>query len=503
MLTRNDVATAEGCAYREAGADSQGMAVPAPVVSTAVPSRFRRAKTGVVMKRIVAMIVSLVLSAGFAMAQNPCGEARQRALVLGGGGSKGAFQAGAAYHLIVHRGCDFAEISGTSAGALNGSLLAQAARSDDVEQSYLNMKTQAEALVNLWESLRGTSDIVKNRKLASLRFGLFGLEGMKNFKPLYLLLQRGVSSKRLASGRELRVGTVSFHNGEYHEVVLNPHGTVNPNTIDYLFGSAIIPMFGTMPRIATEDSDGRAEQVQFGDGGLRHVLPIASYFQFCDTLAVHTDPAQPCQLTATNNNPPHPRIEQLFVIATSPFQRHRDDLSADASLFKLGTRQITDGRKVMGRAIDVITNSILNADMEGMFAANDLLRWRAQHATISGWDDSLRQFPVESFNYDPATPERSLPYELAVIVPEFEDGDISALLDFSPARVSRQLYCGCVAADLLMKDRYGLSSMTAECAARFRPRNAVSNGEAPTQFDAAACFTSGRVMAKQQAVGSK
>ena len=43
-----------------------------------------------------------------------CDPGKKRALVLSGGGLKGAFQAGATYHLIVHRHCDFREIAGVS-----------------------------------------------------------------------------------------------------------------------------------------------------------------------------------------------------------------------------------------------------------------------------------------------------------------------------------------------------------------------------------------------------
>ncbi len=443
------------------------------------------------MKRTVIVIVTVLIACGAALAQDPCAESHQRALVFGGGGSKGAFQAGAAYHLIVHRGCDFAEISGTSAGALNGSVLAQAAQSDDPATSRRNMNTQAEALVGLWESFRGSNDIVRNRALASLRFGLFGLEGMKNFKPLQQLLQRGVNLDRLAGGRELRIGTVSFHDGQYREIVLNHGGAAHPNSVEYLFASAIIPMVGTMPRIALGDSDGIRDRVQFGDGGLRHVIPITGYFRACDLQDLGGE-TQPCVAARESNSPPHPRMEQLFVVTTTPFKRHSDLLEANANLFKVSTRQITDGRKVMGRAIDVITNSILNADMSEMFAANDMLRWREQHAANSGWDDSLRRYPVESYNYDPVDPHRpTRPYDLAVIVPGYEDGDMNALLDFSPERVSRQLFCGCIAADQLMQRKYGLATASDRCAERFRPRKSKSTTDTTSKFDAAICALPG------------
>ncbi|HEY4758315.1 MAG TPA: patatin-like phospholipase family protein, partial [Chthoniobacterales bacterium] len=74
----------------------------------------------------------------------------KRALVLSGGGLKGAFQAGAIYHLIVHRSCDFSEIAGVSVGSLNAVILAQAQRDENPEVSLKNMAARAEKLVEVW-----------------------------------------------------------------------------------------------------------------------------------------------------------------------------------------------------------------------------------------------------------------------------------------------------------------------------------------------------------------
>src|ERR1700685_103622 len=72
------------------------------------------------------LILLLLVSFCLANAENPCGSLKQRALVLSGGGVKGALEAGAIYHLVVERGCDFGEFSGVSVGALNAVFLAQA-----------------------------------------------------------------------------------------------------------------------------------------------------------------------------------------------------------------------------------------------------------------------------------------------------------------------------------------------------------------------------------------
>jgi len=436
-------------------------------------------------RNLLLSVIALALGIPL-FAQNPCAEPHARALVMGGGGSKGAFQTGAVYHLVAQRGCDFDEISGTSAGALNGSILAQAASSDDPAKSLDNMRRQADSLVALWESFKASKDIVRNRPLASIRFGLFGLEGMKDFRPLYKILQDRVQLERLEGGRELRVGTVSFNDGIYREIPLNPHGEVDTRTIDLLFGSAIIPMFGKMPRIPIENTSARSERVQFSDGSLRHTVPASSYFVTCSPDA-STDASRPEECRAASNHglAAHPRIEQLFVIATSPY--HRDSTFRpvlERGYFNPGTHQITDGRLVMNRAIDVIMDTMHHTDLDMMLMSNDLLRW---HASSSSGSDEPKadRFPLESYNY--GADLRSRPYLIGLITPQREDGEVSAMLDFSPARIARQLYCGCIAADEMMAAQFGVESLANQCSATFHPHKSDRQNSPVTGFSPDVC----------------
>ncbi|MBI3469491.1 MAG: patatin-like phospholipase family protein, partial [Planctomycetes bacterium] len=50
----------------------------------------------------------------------------KRALVLAGGGARGAYQVGMLQELVVNQGLDFTIIRGVSVGALNAAFLAQA-----------------------------------------------------------------------------------------------------------------------------------------------------------------------------------------------------------------------------------------------------------------------------------------------------------------------------------------------------------------------------------------
>ncbi len=419
-------------------------------------------------------IASLVFFLCFstAHAQNPCAEPRARALVLGGGGSKGGFEAGAAYHLIVHRGCDFAEISGISAGALNGAILAQAETSAESERSLSALEEQAEKLVRLWSSFKSSKDILKARRFAMFRWGLFGLESMKDFTPLRRLIQTNVSLERLEMGRPFRVGTLSFADGRYHEIVINAEETVDGDTAhDFIFGSAIVPVFGMMPRIARKEGHQRGELLQYGDGSLRHSTPVMSYFKVCQTEIRAQDNASNnrCMPIGAEDAPRHPAVEQLFVIVTTPYERETDlQPIVNRTAFKQGTQQITDGRRVMSRMFDLLGNSIYRDDLDDAFLANDMLRWRAD-VTATGIK-SQRSFPLESYNVDPAHPEAvSKPYQIVLINPSRQDTDSANMFDFRPENISRQLYCGCVAADLAMEREFGLESMAERCAEKFSP----------------------------------
>ena len=98
---------------------------------------------------VIGWIAVLLFCIPWASAQDPCHAADRRALILSGGGVKGAFEAGAVYHLVVLRGCDFQDFAGVSVGALGSAFLAQAATSNDPAQSQAALARQAEQLVSL------------------------------------------------------------------------------------------------------------------------------------------------------------------------------------------------------------------------------------------------------------------------------------------------------------------------------------------------------------------
>jgi hypothetical protein len=419
------------------------------------------ARLGVVISTVC---LALAVHPLTATAANPCAEPHARALVLGSGGSKGAFEAGAAYHLIVQRGCDFSEISGISVGALNGAILAQAAVAPDAAQSLDNLRRQTEVLTKEWTGIKSQRDMLRPRPLGRLRVGLFGLQSLDKTDALKAFVTSRVSLDRLARGRELRVGTMTFDDGRYHEIVINPQGRVDRQTAhSFIYGSVVVPVFGVMPTIPSSPGQPSADQEQYSDAGVRHSTPVESYFESCR-------PA--CAPLTGPNTPPHPPTEQLFVVVTSPYAR-RDDLRpvVDPKAFDDDTRQITNGRAILVRMFDLLIDTSARNDLDDMLMLNDLLRWRTQAAVRLG--SPLTGFPIESYNRSAGNPDApSQPYDIALIAPQREDSDPSTIFDTRPSTIRRQLFCGCVAADQAMQRDFGLASMETQCADRF-PRLAT------------------------------
>src|SRR5262245_34911937 len=186
-----------------------------------------------------------------------------RALVLSGGGSRGAFQLGAADYLVNERGLDFQVIAGVSTGSLNAILMAQGAGLEGLKSSLGELRS-------LWFGIRSDRDIYSPRFLGKLLV-LFGKKSVYSTRPLAELIARHVSPERLrASGKELRIGAVSLGTGEYRVVDQD-----NPRIRDWALASASIPL--VFPPVTIGD-----ETVL--DGGIRNVTPFDDAFAALKSL---------------------------------------------------------------------------------------------------------------------------------------------------------------------------------------------------------------------------
>ena len=83
-----------------------------------------------------------------------------KAVVLSGGGAYGAFQVGMLNALVNDLGIDFDIIRGVSVGALNGAVLAQAAKQPD---SLGNLSLAVSDLARLWKGIKGNRSVYRKK----------------------------------------------------------------------------------------------------------------------------------------------------------------------------------------------------------------------------------------------------------------------------------------------------------------------------------------------------
>lgn len=198
------------------------------------------------------------------------------AVVLSGGGAKGAFQVGVLDELITRRGVDVRTFSGVSTGAIQ----ALAGAQDDIP-----------GLLDQWLSLRGNGDVYRDKPLG-LVGGLLGANSLYDTAPIRARLRAFADEGRLrASGRKLLLGVVSLTTGAFRTI-----DETTPNIADWVYASAAMPVF--FPPLRTRAADGSEEQ--WVDGGVRNVTPLAATLEWNPraVLVVMASPMTPAPTPA-------------------------------------------------------------------------------------------------------------------------------------------------------------------------------------------------------------
>jgi NTE family protein len=190
--------------------------------------------------------------------------ATRLAIVLSGGGAKGAFQVGVLDALVNGRGMKPKIVVGTSTGAIQALAVAQ----DDVA-----------GLVEVWQSIKGNGDIYKRRD--ALAGAILGANAIYDAKPLQKLLKNFYKPDRVAaSGIELRLGVVSLQSGQFQTI------GQNATQLDrWVYASCAMPVF--FDPLKTIDKQ------QWVDGGVRDVTPLSAALKLDPTgvLVIRASPA--------------------------------------------------------------------------------------------------------------------------------------------------------------------------------------------------------------------
>lgn len=193
-----------------------------------------------------------------------------RALVLSGGGARGAFQVGVIKRLV-ELGHRWEIVAGVSVGAVNALQLAQYA---PAEQALAAAHLEA-----FWYEIGGNATLYRSWTFGAIE-ALLGRGALHDTVPLEAFLRARVDVAKLqTSGVKFRAGAVALGSGQYRcvdEYVADP--------IRWVMASAAFP--GAFGAVAI-DGD------LWVDGGIRHTTPIADALAAGATEldVVLTDPA--------------------------------------------------------------------------------------------------------------------------------------------------------------------------------------------------------------------
>ena len=199
--------------------------------------------------------------------------ASKLAIVLSGGGAKGAFQVGVLDALINTHGIRPAIVVGTSTGAIQALGVAQ----NDVA-----------GLLNVWTRLKGNNDIYKQRGGIAGSI-ILGEKALYDASPLRRLLKSFADQTKLAaSDVDLRLGVVSLQSGEFRTIDKSV-----PNIHNWVYASCAMPVF--FDPLQTSDRQ------QWVDGGVRDVTPLGAALELNPT-GVLVIRASPVSKSATVKN---------------------------------------------------------------------------------------------------------------------------------------------------------------------------------------------------------
>ncbi len=295
------------------------------------------------------------------------------ALVLSGGGARGAFQAGALVELLDYferTGRRINILSGTSVGALNGMSIAQA---ENLSAARLEIESQWKKLTN--------DDIYKVRgwgifklfvKSATHRIekwpSLPGIDSIFDNTPLYnkyvdnYLDLSAIRSRRTVD--DFFVSLTSLHTGAAYLQCLTTEPDIQ-KAKEYLMASTITTV--AYPPVSTIVMDpDLPEHLQdtpqlYADGGISNKTPLKSILQTGD-------------------------INELFVVNTYPTYPNKTKESIDAkfpNLFSILVRT----------AVELLPNLYFHRDMQSVKDVNnDLETWSVLRSRVldSVSDDKVR-----------------------------------------------------------------------------------------------------------------
>ena len=204
--------------------------------------------------------------------------AKKTALVLSGGGAKGAFQIGAEQYAREVKGYTWDVIAGVSVGALNGAMLAM--------QKY-------DRLLEIWNTVSDEKIYTGGINLWSgLKILFRGNKSFYDNEPLKQQIMQEVEPDKFKV--DLRIGAVSLQSGEY--VIFKPG---DPQLAEAILASTVMP-------IVWAPVDISPTYQSMVDGGVRNASPLGD--------VLDADPDEIVVINCGCRTPePHPQAPRNIV----------------------------------------------------------------------------------------------------------------------------------------------------------------------------------------------
>ncbi len=225
------------------------------------------------------------------------------ALVLSGGGAKGAFQAGALRYIQEHiqpkvEGFAYTAVSGVSVGSLNGAMVAQ---------------NELDLLLQIWNSVEDKKIFKGKLSLPSVLWRL-ATKGKKqsvlDSSPLQKLVRQYINRQKvLETGVHYTAGSVSLVDGKYYSY--SAAEVDDRNFQQAVLASSLMPILW-QPVLKVMSQRGSAWQMV--DGGLRNNSPLSDVLNQDpdEVIIINCSPFKPGQ---TSLKPDTEATQNVFTIA--------------------------------------------------------------------------------------------------------------------------------------------------------------------------------------------
>lgn len=272
----------------------------------------------------------------------------KRALVLSGGGAKGAFELGALQYIqqVKPAFFNFHIIAGVSVGSLNGVMLAQ---------------DKFGELENIWNTISNDKVYTGKMPKGLLQYlglalkVLFGQRSILGIEPLVTLLKQQVDINDVKT--DFRCGFVSLITGEYVPCKHTQFGKDNENFRKAIQASSSMPII--WPPV-DEVNIGDQLFKELVDGGVRNVTPLKD--------VILDDPDE-------------------IIIINSNAQNLAEDPDAGKNIFRIADRSLED----------IAINEIFHGDIEEFIKTNEIVR-QCEEKGITVYRDNEQREKYQYFN---------------------------------------------------------------------------------------------------------